>query len=271
MAQPVARGVLSFGLVAIPVEIHAATRSEHVSFHLLHAACGSRLKNRYLCPVCNEVVERDQLVRGYEVAKGEYVRFTDEELETIETEANSNIELKEFIPIEKVDPVYFEGAHYLAPDEGGDKAYRLLADAMEKSGRVALAEMVSRGKEKLVLIRPSKGGLILQTMFYANEIRDFNEIAKGDGVRLSAAEFELANSLIEKLSSEDFEPESYEDEYQNRVLGMIESKVKGREITIPPAAPSRGRVIDLMTALKESMKTVQRGMKRADQKKRRKA
>src|SRR2546422_2195446 len=256
MARPIARGMLSFGLVAIPIEIHTATRSQHVSFHLLHAACGSRLKNRYLCPVCNEVVERDQLVRGYEVAKGEYVRFTDAELETIEAEANNNIELKEFIPIEKVDPVYFEGAHYLAPDEGGAKAYQLLADAMNKSGRVALAEMVSRGKEKLVLIRPSKGGLVLQTMFYANEIRDFNEIAKGEGVRLSAAEFDLANNLMEKLSSEDFEPESYEDEYQKRVLAIIDSKVKAREITIPPAAPARGRVIDLMTALKESMKTV---------------
>jgi DNA end-binding protein Ku len=238
MARPIARGMLSFGLVAIPVEIHTAIKSQHVSFHLLHAVCGSRLKNRYLCPVCNEVVERDQLVRGYEISKGEYVRFTDAELETIEAEANSNIELKEFIPIEKVDPVYFEDAHYLAPDEGGEKAYRLLAEAMEKSGRVALAEMVSHGKEKLVLIRPSKGGLILQTMFYANEIRDFNEIAKAEGVRLSAAEFELANSLMEKLSSEDFELESYEDEYQARVLAMIESKVKGQEITIAPAAPS---------------------------------
>jgi len=197
------------------------------------------------------------------VAKGEYVRFTDAEFD--------NIELREFIPIEKVDPVYFEGAHYLAPDEGGAKAYQLLADAMNKSGRVALAEMVSRGKEKLVLIRPSKGGLVLQTMFYASEIRDFNEIAKGEGVRLSAAEFDLANNLMEKLSSEDFEPESYEDEYQKRVLAIIDSKVKAREITIPPNAPARGRVIDLMTALKESMKTVQRGMKRADQKKRRKA
>jgi DNA end-binding protein Ku len=133
MARPIARGMLSFGLVAIPVEIHTATRSQHVSFHLLHAKCGSRVKNQYLCPVCNVVVERADLVRGYEVAKGEYVRFTDDELDTIEAEANSNIELKEFIPIEKVDPVYFEGAHYLAPDEGGAKAYRLLAEAWRKA------------------------------------------------------------------------------------------------------------------------------------------
>jgi DNA end-binding protein Ku len=272
MARPIARGVLSFGLVAIPVEIHTATKSQHVSFHLLHAACGSRLKNRYLCPICNEVVERDQLVRGYEASKGEYARFTDDELDAIEADANSNIELKEFIPIEKVDPVYFEGAHYLAPDEGGDKAYRLLADAMGKSGRVALAEMVSHGKEKLVLIRPSKGGLVLQTMFYGNEIRDFNEIPKGEGVRLTAAEFELANGLVEKLSSEDFEPESYEDEYQTRVRGMLDDKVKGQEITVSPPAPASRHVIDLMTALKESMKTARRGSKKVtEQKKRRKA
>jgi DNA end-binding protein Ku len=271
MARPTARGVLSFGLVAIPIEIHTAIHDAHVSFHLLHAKCGSRVRNRHFCSICNVVVERTDLVRGYEVEKGQYVQVTDAELDALEAEANSNIELKEFIPIEKVDPVYFEGAHYLAPDQGGEKAYRLLADAMEKSGRVARAEMVSHGKEKLVLIRPSKGGLILQTMFYANEIRDFNEIAKAEGVRLSAAEFELANSLMEKLSSEDFEPESYEDEYQARVRAMLEDKAKGQEITVPPPAPASRHVIDLMAALKESMKTVQRGTKRADQKKRRKA
>jgi DNA end-binding protein Ku len=176
MARPTARGVLSFGLVAIPVEIHTAIQDTHVPFNLLHAKCGSRLKNRYLCPVDNVVVERADLVRGYEFEKG--VQVTDAELDALEAEANSNIELKEFIPIEKVDPIYFEDAHYLAPDEGGDKAYRLLADAMEKSGRVALAEMVSRGKEKLMLIRSAKGGLVLQTMFYANEIRDFDQVRR---------------------------------------------------------------------------------------------
>lgn len=133
MARPTARGVLSFGLVAIPVEIHTAIQDTHVSFNLLHAKCGSRLKNRYLCPVDNVVVERADLVRGYEFEKGQYVQVTDAELDALEVEANSNIELKEFIPIEKVDPVYFEDAHYLSPDQGGDKAYRLLADAMEKA------------------------------------------------------------------------------------------------------------------------------------------
>jgi DNA end-binding protein Ku len=270
MARPTARGVLSFGLVAIPVEIHTAIQDTHVSFNLLHAKCGSRLKNRYFRPVDNVVVERADLVRGYEFEKGQYVQVTDAELDALEAEANSNIELKEFIPIEKIDPVYFEDAHYLAPDEGGDKAYRLLADAMEKSGRVALAEMVSRGKEKLVLIRPWKGGLVLQTMFYANEVRDFGEINKAENIGLSAAEFEAAAGLIGKLSSEHFEPESYEDEYQARVRDMLQKKVEGHEVTVSPPAPAPRHVINLMEALKESMKTVQRG-KRIDQRKRRKA
>jgi DNA end-binding protein Ku len=208
MPRPTARGVLSFGLVAIPVEIHTAIQDTRVSFNRLHAKCGSRVRNRHFCPVCNKVVERADLVRGYEFEKGQYVQVTDAELDALEAEANNNIELKEFIPIAKVDPIYFEDSHYLAPDEGGDKAYRLLADAMEKSGRVALAEMVSRGKEKLVLIRPWKGGLVLQTMLYANEIRDRSEIPNGEGVKLTAEEFELANGLVEKLSSEKFEPET---------------------------------------------------------------
>jgi DNA end-binding protein Ku len=271
MARPIARGVLSFGLVAIPVELHVATHSQNVSFNLLHAKCGSRVRNRSLCPVCNEVVERHQLVRGYELEKNRYIQITEAELDTLEAETNSNIELREFIPIQKVDPVYFAGAYYLAPDQGGEKAYRLLADAMEKSGRVALAEMVAYGKERLVLIRPRNGGLVLQVMYYAEEIRDFDQVPKADDVRLSAEELKLGAGLIEKLSSENFEPQAYEDEYRNRVLALIEEKAKGREITVAPNPRPTGMVIDLMAALRESMKTVERGKKRAGQRKRRKA
>jgi DNA end-binding protein Ku len=227
-------GVLSFGLVAIPVEIHTATKNETVSFNLLHAKCGSRVRNRNLCPVCNEVVERDDLVRGYELAKGQYVQVTDDELVALEAERNSNIELREFIPIAKVDPVYFEGAYYLAPSDGGDKAYRLLAEAMEKSGRVALAEMVSYGKERLVLIRPAKGGLVLQVTRFGILIR----FPKPKAWAFPPQEMELGAGLIEKLSSENFEPENYDDEYRNRVLAMIDEKRKGREIAIPPSAPA---------------------------------
>jgi DNA end-binding protein Ku len=161
MPRPIAHGVLSFGPVAIPVEIHTATRSEAVSFHLLHSRCGSRVRNQNFCPVCNVMVERADLVRGYELAKGQYVRLTEADLESLEAEGNNIIDLKEFIPIRKVDPVYFEWGYYLAPNQGGEKPYRLLADAMDKTDRVALAEMVSHNKEKLVLIRAAGGGLIM--------------------------------------------------------------------------------------------------------------
>ena len=139
---PLRTRLLSFGLVSIPVTLHMATKSEHVSFHFLHAKCGSRVRNRQYCPVCNVVVEHDDLARGYEFAKDQYVRLTEAELQTLETEASKSIDLKEFIALSKIDPVYFESSHYLGPDEGGEKPYRLLADAMAKTKRAALAELV---------------------------------------------------------------------------------------------------------------------------------
>ena len=255
MARPIARAVLSFGLVAIPVEIHFAVMDKSVRFHWLHAKCGSRVRNRFFCPVCQIPVERQDLVRGYEIEKGRYVQVTEAELEALEAEANRNIELREFIPIDKVDPVYFEKPYYLGPDEGGEKPYRLLADAMEKSGRAALAEMVFHEREKLVLIRPAKGGLVLHMMYYATEVRDFNAIPKAENERITPEEVELATGLIEKLSSDAFEPEAYTDEYRERVLALIEAKLQGREITVPRPAKPRAQVIDIHAALKKSLET----------------
>jgi DNA end-binding protein Ku len=147
-------GILSFGLVAIPVKIHTAIQDESVSFNWLHNKCGSRLRNRIFCPVCNQTVERQDLIRGFEYAKGQYAKLTDNDLETLEAEANRSIDLKEFVPILKVDPVYFESSYYLGLDEGGEKTYRLLADALAKTRCVAVAELVSRGQEQIVMIRP---------------------------------------------------------------------------------------------------------------------
>src|SRR5688500_16594994 len=195
-------GVLSFGLVAIPVRIHTATKSENVSFHLLHEKCGSRVRNQTYCPICNFVVERADLVRGFQHAKDQYVPITEDELESLEAEANKSIDLKEFVPLESVDPVYFENAHYLVADKGGENPYRLLADAMAKSGRVAIAELVSRGKEQLVLIRPYRKGLVLHTMYYGNEVRDFKQVPKGENVKISETELDLGVGLIERLTSE---------------------------------------------------------------------
>jgi DNA end-binding protein Ku len=251
---PPGTGVLSFGLVAIRVRVHTATHSENVSFHLLHNKCGSRVRNQHYCPVCNIVVERADLVRGFQHAKDQYVPITEEELESLEAEANNSIDLKEFIPLASVDPVYFENTHYLGADKGGEKPYRLLADAMAKSGRVAIAELVSRGKEQLVLIRPYGKGLVLHTMYYGNEVRDFKQVLKGENVKISETELELGVGLIERLTSEEFKPENYKDEYRIRVLGMLDQKSKGKEIVIDKApAPKHGQVIDLMEALRRSM------------------
>ena len=254
---PPGTGILSFGLVAIPVRIHTATHSENVSFHLLHEKCGSRVRNQHYCPVCNIVVERADLVRGFQHAKDQYVPITEEELESLEAEANNSIDLKEFIPLASVDPVYFENTHYLGADKGGEKPYRLLADAMAKSGRVAIAELVSRGKEQLVLIRPYRKGLVLHTMYYGNEVRDFKQVPKGENVKISETELELGIGLIERLTSETFNPENYKEEYRIRVLGMLDEKSKGKEIVIDKApAPKHGQVIDIMEALKRSMERV---------------
>jgi DNA end-binding protein Ku len=254
---PPGTGVLSFGLVAIPVRIHTATKSENVSFHLLHNKCGSRVRNQHYCPACNIVVERADFVRGFEHAKDQYVPVTEEELESLEAEANKSIDLKEFIPLASVDPVYFENTHYLGADKGGEKPYRHLADAMAKSGRVAIAELVSRGKEQLVLIRPYRNGLVLHTMYYGNEVRDFKQVPKGENVKVSEKELALGVGLIDRLTSEEFQPENYKDEYRIRVLGMLDEKSKGKEIVIGKTpAPKHGQVIDIMEALKRSMERI---------------
>jgi DNA end-binding protein Ku len=254
---PPGTGVLSFGLVAIPVRIHTATKSENVSFHLLHNKCGSRVRNQHYCPACNVVVEREDLIRGFQHAKNQYVRITEEELDSLEAEANKSIDLKEFIPLASVDPVYFENTHYLGVDKGGEKPYRLLAEAMAKSGRVAIAELVSRGKEQLVLVRPYRKGLVLHTMYYADEVRDFKQVPKGENGKVSQQELDLGIGLIDRLTSEEFKPENYKDEYRIRVLAMIDEKSKGKEIVIDTApAPKHGQVIDIMEALKRSMEKV---------------
>ena len=246
-------GTISFGLVSIPVRMYTAASSAGVSFNLLHAKCGSRIRQQTFCPVDNQVVERNELVKGYEFAKDQYVRVNDDELKALEGEASKLIDIAEFVPLEKVDPVYFEKAYYLGPDKGGEKAYRLLTDAMAKSGRVAVATFVMRGKESLVLIRPSSDGLMLHTMFFSDEVRNFGEIGKGEGAKIRDGEMDLAQQLIDGLANDDFKPENYEDRYRLRVLHLIESKVEGKEITAAAPEAARAQVIDLMDALKESL------------------
>ena len=248
-------GTVSFGLVSIPVKMYSAAGSAGVSFNLLHAKCGSRIRQQTLCPTCNEVVDRAGLVRAYEFSKDQYVRVSDDELKALEGEASKTIDIAEFVPLDKVDPIYFEKTYYLGPDKGGEKPYRLLADAMSKSNQVALAKFVMRGKESLVLIRAAQGGLMLHTMYFADEVRNFGEIDKGVSAKIKEGEIELALQLISGLASDEFHPENYADEYRQRVLDLINEKVEGKDVTVTaaPEAPKSSQVVDLMAALKASL------------------
>ena len=252
-AHSIGSANISFGLVSIPIKMFTAASPGGVSFNQIHPKCGGRIKQQQICPTCNEVVERSALVKGYEFAKDQYVQFTDDELKALEGEASRMIDIAEFVPLDQVDPIYFEKTYYLGPDKGGEKAYRLLADTMKGSSRVALAKYVMRGKENLVLIRASENGLMLHTMFFADEIRDFSEVDKGENAKLKPGEMELAQRLVNELASDKFAPEKYADEYRTRVLEAVEQKVEGKQVTSLAPQAQRAQVIDLMDALKQSL------------------
>jgi DNA end-binding protein Ku len=254
--RPIGGGTISFGLVSIPVKMYSASQSSAaISFNLLHAQCGGRLKQQYICPrEDNMIVERDQMVKGYEFAKDRYVTFTPEELKALEEKASSQIEIAEFVPSEKIDPVYFDKPYYLGPEQGADRAYRLLTEAMRKSGKTALARYAARGKQYLVQIRPlpEGQGLVMQQLLYADEVRPFSEVGV-EPAEVKEPELKLAEQIIEQISTDAFEPEKYKDEVRERVQEQIQRKVEGQQIQIeaPQAQPTQ--IIDLMEALKASL------------------
>lgn len=252
-ARPLSTGTISFGLVTVPVKLYSAAESASgVSFNMLHEKCKTRLKQQYICPQCNEVVTRDQTVRGYEFAKEQYVAFTEEELKAMAEQNSPAIEITEFVPLSKVDPIYFDSAYYLGPDKGGDRAYTLLAAAMRETQRCALAKWNARGKGYLVLVRPVPKGLVMQTLHYADEVRAIDEVPLGDA-QLKDAELKLAVQLVDQISSDEFRPEQYEDEVRKRYHEAIQRKVEGQEVTAAPPEQPRAQIIDLMEALKASI------------------
>jgi DNA end-binding protein Ku len=252
-ARPLSTGTISFGLVTVPVKLYSAAESAAgVSFNMLHEKCKTRLKQQYICPQCNEVVTRDQTVRGYEFAKEQYVAFTEEELKAMAEQNSPAIEITEFVPLSKVDPIYFDSAYYLGPDKGGDRAYTLLAAAMRETQRCALAKWNARGKGYLVLVRPVPKGLVMQTLHYADEVRAIDEVPLGDA-QLKDAELKLAVQLVDQISSDEFRPEQYEDEVRKRYHEAIQRKVEGQEVTAAPPEQPRAQIIDLMEALKASL------------------
>lgn len=250
--RSIATGTISFGLVSIPVNLYPATQpSSSISFNLLHAKDGSRLKQQYVCAKDGEKVERDDMVKGYEFAKDRYVTFTTEELKALDEIASQTIDIAEFVPEQDVDPVYYDRAYHLGPGKGGAKAYRLLALALERAGKAALARYAARGKQYLVLLRPRNGRLVMQQLLYADEVRTPEEIPVEEA-ELKDAEVQLALRLIEQTASDGFHPERYHDAVKQRVQEAIEGKVAGQQIQVTTPEP-QAQVIDLMEALKASL------------------
>ena len=252
-ARSIASLTVSFGLVSIPVKLYSATEaSKAISFNLLHKGCGSRLKQQYVCVKDEVVVPREEMVKGYEFAKDQYVLFTPEELKALEETGTHMAEITEFVPIESVDPVYFDKAYYLAPDKGGAKPYALLAKALRESGRCALGRWAARGKQYIVMIRPVEDGLVMQQLLYAGEVRSIKEI-EIPPTEVKDAELKLAKQLIDAQASETFNPDVYTDEVATRIEAAIQKKIEGQEISMSEAPVGGAQVIDLMEALRASL------------------
>ena len=253
-ARSIGSLTVSFGLVAIPVKLFTATQSANsISFNLLHKTDGSRLRQQYVCPKEGVVVERDEIVKGYEFAKDQYVLFTPEEIKALEEVGSHAVEISEFVPIESIDPVYFDKTYYLAPDKGAAKPYALLTAALRQAGRCGVGRWAARGKGYIVILRPIGDVLAMQQLHYVADVRRASEVDVPK-TEVKPAELKLAQQLIDQQTADKFDAEAYRDEVRARIEAAIEKKVEGKEITVSETAPpGDGKVIDLMEALRASL------------------
>ena len=251
MASTVWKGHLTFGLVSLPVKLFSAARGETVSFNQLHKADHSRVKQVLFCQLEDKPVPRSELVKGYEYEKDKYVVVDDEEIKKMAPSTARTMEILEFVKTSEVDPVYLESSYYMAPDEAGEKPYALLFEGLRRSGYVALAKIAMHNREHIVVIRPGAKGMILHTMYYADEVRQVEEF-RTDTSLIKDKELELANTLIESLAAP-FEPNKYKDNYRENIMTMIKAKVEGRQMVEAPVAEKLAPVVDIMEALKMSL------------------
>jgi len=255
--RPSWRGYVSFGLVTIPVKLYTATEEKDVRFRLLHTVCHTPIKNQRFCPHCDRVIEWADVVRGYEVTKGRFVLVTDEELEQIPIDTSGNVNIAGFVELQEIDPIYYERSYYVAPDEGGAKAFLLLEEALREANRVAIGKVVIREKEQLVSLRPYQKAMVLSTLFYADEVRSLSGLEELPvEATVHPNERKMAVQLVENLAME-FNVEEFKDEYRGALMEMISAKGKGEEAATPKEAPAPGKVIDLMEALKRSVEMAQ--------------
>lgn len=252
-ARPIATSTISFGLVSLPVKLYATGESKsRVSFNMVHEKCGTRVKQQYICPKDDEIVPREDIVKGYEFAKGQYVLFSPEEIKAVEQPKTDSIEITEFVPADQVDRLFFDRAYYLGPDKGGARAYRLLSAALTETGRVAIAKYATRGKQYLVMVRPHEEGLIMEQLRYHNELRAFEDVPVEEG-EVADAELKLALQVVDQGASDSFDPTAYRDEVRERTMDLIQQKIDGEEITVAHTEEPQTQIIDLMAALKASL------------------
>jgi DNA end-binding protein Ku len=251
MASTVWKGYLTFGLISVPIRLFAAARREHVSFHQVHKVCGTRIKQQLFCPHCERVVERSEIVKGYEESKDAFVEVDPEELKKIAPESERNMDIVQFVRLGEVDPIYFDASYYAVPEEPGRKAYDLLVRTLEHAGYAALAKVAMHEHEYVVIIRPRDQGLTLHTIYYANELHQVSEYGQPGQMEIRPQEVELAERLVENLAAP-FEPAKFHDEYQKKMLELIESKREGQQVRA--ARPQKlAPVVDLMEALQRSL------------------
>jgi DNA end-binding protein Ku len=252
-AHPIGSATISFGLVSVPVKLFSTGEpSAAISFNWLHKKDGSRLKQQYVCAKDGDKVEKDEMVKGYEFSKGQYVIFTPEELKALEERATGAIDIREFVQGGLVSRLYVDRNYFLGPDKGGERAYRLLGEALKKTGRVAVGQYAARGKQYLIAVRPEGNALVMEQLRYANEVRPVNEVPVPE-IEVKKPELDLAVQLIDQAASETFRPEAYDDNVKKRILEQIQRKVEGQEITAEPEEAPKTQIIDLMEALKASL------------------
>ena len=261
MARSIWSGAISFGLVNVPVKLYSAVSRKTVRFNQLNAETGNRIQQKRVDPETGEEVPYEQIVKGFELTKDRYVIITPDEMDALDPERTRTVDIEDFVDLADIDPIYYDHPYYLVPDKGAAKAYGLLLNAMEASGKVAIARVVLRSKEQLVAIRPAGELLMMETMIFADEVvphDDLDDLPDAKDLKVSDREVKMAQQLIDSLSS-DFEPEKYRDEYRDKVLDLIERKAQGEEITVAPEAPAPAKVPDLMAALEASLAAVKSG------------
>lgn len=252
------KGAVSFGLVNIPVAMYVATEKKDVKFNYLHQQCMTPIQYRKFCPSCDKEISPEEIVRGYEYQKGNYVVINEEDLERIPLENTKTIDILDFVNLAQVDPIYFDKSYYLEPSAGGEKAYTLLIEAMQQTSKVALARVVIRSKQSLAALRVKDRYLLMETLFFPDEIRSPQSLSSGlEPSRLHENELKMAVSLVDNLST-DFDPGKYSNEYRQALWEMIEAKIAGQEIVSPQPSAQPGKVVDLMEALKASIQLAEK-------------